>query len=215
MSRPGPLIAASVLMIIFGILTVLGSGCLGAFVFAPELIPGPLVEENILGLDKRVVKEIPSYPIVESTAYIASLIVGLAIVVAGFGVYSLSERARKWGILLSALELVLEMLHNGYNAAVIVPLQNRLDAEDLLIPGPEMEAITWGGLAVGMVITLVIWITIICLLCNARVRAACNGEFEESGRRRFDRFDDDDDDFDDRYPPRPRPSTDITDRPGG
>ncbi len=228
MPRPGLAIAAGILLITYGSLGLLGVFCgSGAMLmqqgFQQPLAPGE--EANLLNgfVEPEVAKEVPSAPAVETAFLGVSLLLSLAMIVAGIGVLQMKPMGRWLAMAVAVVDIVVTLAHTAYSVILILPVQHRLLQEEApnMPPGPfnmidAIESATWGMTVFGVLFTLAIWVTVLCMLNSKSVRAAFADEFEPteppSRERARPRYDDDDDDLP--PPSRSAGDTGITDRPG-
>ncbi len=217
--RPGVVLAAAILLFIFGGLSVLGSCCAGAGLLMQGVIPEPPAVQgkkppNAMDLNRKVAEEVPGFIIVESGTHGLNLLLGLVKIFAGIGLLKMSSPARLLAIGAAIVSILVTLGHAAYTAVLVIPVYDKVFAEQLKNAPPMpfdfaqlMQGSMWVGVLFGIVLALAIWLTVIFLLSGQKVRAA----FAEAGlppveeeppRSRLEGYDDDD---------RP-PETGITDR---
>lgn len=225
--RPGPAIAAAVLLIIVGAWGLLGAFCgSGGMLLQQAFQPpaGPGEERNLLvPVEPQVAKEVPSAPAVETTAFVVNLLLSVAMIVAGVGILRMQPHARLLAMVVAVADILVTLAHTAYSVVLILPVENRLlDEEAKNMPAEVpfdffgmIKGAMWGGAIFNVVFTLAIWITVLLMLNSKSVRAAFADELEPREPPRRDDSRSRYDDYDDDLPPL-RPSsgeTGITDRP--
>jgi len=221
--RPGVVLAAAIILFVFGGLSVLGIfGAVTPYVM-PEM-PQPKQVGNqpqFIDPTPKLVAEEPTLMAVMSIASVLGALVGGAKIWAGVGIMQLRPGARTAGIYLSLLTIVMSIAQSVYSALYFVPAYLRIFARE---NAPEIvhfqgiiEGALWGMTAFGIVGSSVLWIIVILLLNSRRARDAFAGisetpadepEPERKPRSRYAGYDDDDD----AYPRSSQTDTGITDR---
>ena len=173
------------------------------------------------GMRDAMEKEVPGSGAVEVAAMVIGIALSLSMIVVGIGLYRLSPAARYAAFGVAALEIVITLVHSGYVAILVVPVQERLlaaEAQNMPPMGFDfagvMSTSMWVGLAMSVGACLAFCLPVIWFLSTPAARAAFERGYLEplpSERRpRYDGYDEDEDDHD---PPPPRgPETGFTDR---
>ena len=235
--RPGTILGAAILLLIFGVYSLLGGICGGIFVLNPEAVtealsnllpkaPGPQgKEQDVFAPQRQVAKEAPAYtPVMVASSGVTSLL-GLLAVIAGIGALRMKPSARSLGIFVALTEILATLIQSGYNIAFVIPITARVTAEQNQErpPGmPDMSGFTngalYGGAIFGILFTIVIWGIVLMLLRSKSATDAFAGKFPEdpptSGETEPSRYEGyEDDDRARPAPPKLPGDTGITDRP--
>jgi hypothetical protein len=207
---PGLVIAAAVLLFIYGGLMLTCSSCGVAQMVMVAAAPAPQ-QEDLLAQERELTKRIPSYAPMEACAHVFNIVLGVIMIVAGFGALYLQPFARFAGSGAMAADLLMTCSHGTYTAVVVFPVNDQILEEQMQNAPIDLvgmfQAVTWGSLAFGFVFTLVFCVLILWFLNAKKSRDAFAGKFEldshEERLARFDAFDDNDDEEDDYRRPRP------------
>lgn len=231
--RPGTVLGAAILLLIFGTFSLLGGVCGGASILLVEtlsnLLPKPPAgpqgqQQDPMAALKQLIKEAPGYvPVTVGSSALTSLI-GLLAIIAGIGILKMNPTARSLGIMVAVCFILLALVMSGYNFAFVVPISVQVadDQAKNQPPGmPDMsginKALVYVGSVVGFIFQVVIWGLIILLLRSQGARDAFAGKTIDEEEKKDDRhltaysgYDDDD-------PPAPSPrkpssDTGFTDR---
>ena len=235
--RPGTILGAAILLLIFGVYALLGGLCAGFIALNPSalenlanLLPRPPAgpngkQQDPLEAQKRVAKEAPAYvPVMACTQAVGTLL-GLLALIAGLGALKMKPSARRLGIFVALAVIVSTLIQTGYNFAYVVPITIQVaeeQAEDRPPGMPDMsgatKVMTYGFTAFAIVFQLVIWGIILMLLRSKSATDAFAGKFPEdpptSAQEQPSRYEGYDDDAARPAPPPKLPGdTGITDRP--
>jgi hypothetical protein len=225
--RPGVVLAAAIMLFIFGGLAVLGSFCGIAGELLQGVMPKPPVIQGQKPFDpnREINEKVPSKIFVESSFHVLNLILGMVKIFAGIGLLRMAAWARVTTFIAAGLSIFGTIALSAYQAIFIIPISNQVVADQLKNAPPMpfdfgqfMLGFMWIAVVLGVVFSLAIWLTVIFLLSGAKVRAAFaaaasdspdQDEEDERSRSRYEGYDDDD-------RPRPAPKspgdTGITDR---
>jgi hypothetical protein len=214
--RPGCVIAAAVLSIIYGTLFTI-CGCCGVAGFAVQGMANqglfgagnPQQAQMEKDLNEAMEKDAPGFRIVNACANVANLIEALALLGGGIFLFGMHPWARRT-VLASALVAVLTTAANTiYQLVFVVPAMSNVMAAAMPKgpgPGPDMGKLLRAVMPVSAVLTALLWLmvivyllAIVVLLVLPHVRAAFSAETLPETHRR-PRYDDADDAFEP-YPP--------------
>lgn len=206
---PGPVVAAAVLLIAYAGMTLFGVGCTGIGI----LVDDP---DFPLGLDPDLMHEVPSYFAVETTAFVLNILMALVMLGTSVGLLRLVPAARAMGYVVALAEIIQVLAHGVYNILVIMPVQERVLAEEEMnMPmvanfNHFMEITFWSVNFFGILFALAFCGSVIVLLSGSRVSAAfAQDYFEPPPGMRRTRFEDEHDDDHEAPPPS---DTRISDR---
>lgn len=209
---PGTVVAAAVLLYAYGGMLLFCGVCSGIKLAVDDAdLPG--------GMDDALLKEVPSYKIVEIGVLVFNLLTAAAMIVTASGLLRLMPIARSAAYVVATVEILLSLAQCAYTAFLVMPVQERIFAqEEQNLPPMWMNATMWVAVLFKIGFTLAFCMPVIFLLGSPKARAAFASEYFDpppDGRRpRYDEYDDDDDD--DGYgppPPTSPPDTGFTDRP--
>jgi hypothetical protein len=225
--RPGVVIAAAVLLFIFGGISVL-AGCCGVVSEAMQetiqgMIPQPpaVQGKKPVNVHRLIAEEVPSKVYVLITFNSFNLILGVVKIIVGIGLLKMSSPARMLAFIVAGLTIFATIVESLYNAIVLMPAMQKAFAEQMKNAPPMpfdfgqlMQGSSWVGTALAILVSMGIWLTVIFLLSGEKVRtafaeASLPPEIEERSRSRYEGYDDDDQ----LPPPKSPPDTGITDRP--
>jgi hypothetical protein len=206
--RPGTVVAAAVLLFIYGAFNLSCSFCAGISFAAGD--PN----------EAQIAREVPGHQIVNISQAISNLLTGAAMIALGVGVLQLMPIARIGAFLICSYEILMALAHTVYSVVLVIPATQRVMAAQAQ-NNPQapfdvvqvMNISVWGFLVFAVLLTLSMCGLIMIFLSGKNVRAAFADE--NQGEPPPDRLPRRYDDYDDDYPP-PRPSsgeTGITDRP--
>ena len=183
-SAPGSVVAAGVLLAIYGSLQLLCGFC-GVFEMT-------IVNQNGRAIDEKL----PGFIIMKSAQTVSFLGFGLASVIAGVGLFHVMRAARYAAYFVCVTLLVLIVARSIYVAVVIVPALNRLVGPAV---DPAETVFTWIQLFILLTMHLGFGIPILACLSAPSARDAFAGVWHPPGDidvrerlRRFDVYDDDD-----------------------
>jgi hypothetical protein len=223
--RPGVVLAAAVMLFIFGGISVLEI-CLAAL---PYLTPGPAqakqagpgnIPELVEPTPKLLAEEPVLMGVLAGFAVVGALL-GVAKIWAGLGILRLRPAARTAGMALAFLSILLGIAQSAYSALYYIPAYLRIFVQENVPPITDFlwlfEAGLWGVTIVSAIGTIAIWLTVILLLNSRRAHNAFAGISNEldlapepEPRPRYEGYEDEED-----YPRSAPPSTGdtgITDR---
>jgi hypothetical protein len=206
--RPGTVVAAAVLLFIYGAFNLSCSFCAGISFVAGD--PN----------EAQIAQEVPGYQIVNITQAVSNLLTGAAMIALGVGVLHLMPIARIGAFLVCSYEILMALAYTVYAIALVIPATQRVLAaqaqnnpQAAFDVGQLMNVFVWGSLVFADLLALSMCGLIMIFLSGKNVRAAFADEYE--GDPRPDRLPRHYDDDDDNPPPSPRSpgdNTGITDR---
>jgi len=217
--RPGSVLTAAILLIVFGAFLLMCGICGGAGL----AVAGPA---NAGGPEEILAKDLPGHQIIDIGNVIANLLIGLAMILAGVGVLNLMPIARYAAYVVVVFHLLKSVGQAAYGAIFIVPVMEKIVAQQApnqqqapFDIGKVMAGGMWFGIALGLIIPLAFCVPIIILLSVRSARAAFSGardadepRDEDERRPRYGGYDDDDDYSPPKKPPTAPGDTGITDR---
>jgi hypothetical protein len=226
--RPGVVLAAAILLFVFGSFSVL-RGCCGVF---SEVLQGPIQGmmpqppavqgKKPVDINRRLAEEVPSKVYVLSTFHVIDFLLGIVKIIVGIGLLKMSSPARVLAFIVAGFTIFETIAESLYNVLVFMPAFERVFAEHLKNAPPMpidfgalFKGSSWVGAALGIIVSLGIWLTVIFLLSGERVRTAfadAGKEPPEPEKRRKPRYEGYEDEDEGDRPPSP-PDTGITDRP--
>jgi hypothetical protein len=221
--RPGVVLAAAIMLFVFGGIAVLGlCGTAFPYLMAGQAQPKKVGNQpNFIDPTPILLTEEPVVTGVLTGFTIFGAILGIAKIWAGVGILQLKPTARKVGIALAILTILVTIAQSVYTALCFFPAYLRIFARE---NAPEIanfqgliEGVLWGSTVISIIGSIAVWLTLILLLNSRRARNAFAGISDEpetperEPRPRYDGYDDEDD-----YPrssPSSSEETGITDRP--
>jgi hypothetical protein len=224
--RPGVILAAAIMMFIFGSFSIIG-GCCGVVNEALQgtiqgMVPEPpaVQGKKPVNLNRRLQEEVPSRVYVQSAFHVLNFAMGLVKILVGIKLLMMASWARVAAFIVAGFTIFETMAENLYNAIVVMPALGRVFAEQMGNAPPFpfdfaalMQGSSWFGTVLHVVVSMGIWLTVIFLLSGRSVSTA----FAEAGKespqpeqRRTPRYEEYEDEGD--RPPS-APDTGITDRP--
>jgi hypothetical protein len=225
--RPGVVLAAAIILFIFGGLSLLG--IFGAII--PYVTPARAAAPQRIGNQPqfvdptpKLVQEEPALMGVMTAFALFSAVLGAVKIWAGIGILQLRPSARIMGIIVSALTFLLTIVQSAHSALFFVPAYLRVFRQE---NPPEIgnfmglvEAIFWIATGLGIVVSIALWLTVILLLNSKRSRDAFAGISDEPAEERKRESRSRCDDYEEEYDAYPRSTprsasddTGITDRP--
>jgi hypothetical protein len=207
--RPGVVLAAAIILFIFGGLSLLG--IFGAII--PYVTPARGAAPQRIGNQPafvdptpKLVQEEPALMGVITAFSVFGALLGAVKIWAGIGILQLRPSARVLGIIVSAITILLSIVQSTHSALFFVPAYLRLFRQE---NPPEIgnftglvEAIFWIATGLGIVVSIALWLTVILLLNCQRSRNAFAGitdePLEERKRESHSRYEDYEED--DAYP---------------
>ena len=199
--NPGTLVAAAVLLFVYGgLLTIcnLVGGVASAF-------NDP---NDPMKLQETLNDEVPGHRLVTLGAIVVGFLLGAGMIVAGVGVLNRKPVARKTALFLCVLDIILVLASSAFNAIFVYPVMNRLFADmadQAQFPAPMgqfMAIWMWVALVLSILFASVFCGIIIALLNAAKSRAAFAGRFDPDPLDRLRDYDDLDEDRDPDLPHR-------------
>ena len=202
--RPGTVIAAAVLLIIYGAVNLTCAICAGASFLGKDA-------DDPMQLDAMIEKDLPTYNIIQTGIAVSNLLVGGMMIVSALGVLRLMRSARIIALILGTYDVLMAILNSIYSIIFVFPVTERIFAQVAQNQPPMpldfaqfMNGSLWFMLLFSLVTCLALCIPVIILLATRSARAAFAGEYmqdppPEDYRSRYD-----DDDDDEGYAPSPR-----------
>ena len=201
--RPGSVMTAAVLLLIYGSLMLVCGLCGGAGQFIKD-------PNDPMGLEEFMAKELPAHQVMEITQAVSNVVIALTMILAALGILQLMPAARIAAYCATIYEIVWAVVHSAYTVIFVFPVTERMFAQVAQNQPPMpfdfgqlMTGGMWVGVTLSFCICLGFCVPIILCLSTKSARAAFAWEYtpEFSPHDRLSRFDDLDDD--DSYKPRP------------
>lgn len=231
--RPGTILGAAILLLIFGVYSILGGVCGGIVILTPDAIGNLMPKQpgvqgkaqDPLAPQRQVALEAPAYVPFALGFTGFTVLLGLLATIAGIRALKMAPAARSLGVFVAIAVILSTLVQTGYNFAYVIPITARVTAEQQKErpPGmPDMSGVTtgamYGGAIFGVIFNIVIWGIVIMLLRSKSATDAFAGKFPEeltSEQEKPSRYEGYDDDDPVRRPPPPKSpgDTGITDRP--
>ena len=211
---PGLVIAASVLLIVYGSLMLVCGFCTGGVLAMMAVMPAmPQGQPDPFVVERAVQKELPSYLAAQIGIAVYNLLLAPTMIAAGLGALWLKPVARFVGSAAAFFDILIGLANALFMAVIVFPATDRVAAAQVNMPvnlGFTQQA-NWGQLIMAVGLSLAFCGPILAFLNVRRSRDAFAGKITDpppdEHLERLKAFEEDDDHV---PPSKPRKSSDDT-----